>query len=88
MKKSKLILLAKEIKKIEEELVKCMQCGLCQAVCPLFKETRLESDVARGKIFLLKQLGENLLTQPELVQKYLDRCLLVVPVALTAPVGF
>ncbi|MDK2922151.1 MAG: glycolate oxidase iron-sulfur subunit [Desulfonauticus sp.] len=87
MKKSKLILLAKEIKKIEEELVKCMQCGLCQAVCPLFKETRLESDVARGKIFLLKQLGENLLTQPELVQKYLDRCLLCGSCGFNCPSG-
>ncbi len=37
---------------ITEELHKCMKCGNCQAVCPIYKETRKEVGVARGKISL------------------------------------
>jgi len=45
---------------ITEELHKCMKCGNCQAVCPIYKETRQEVGAARGKISLLEffQSGE------------------------------
>jgi len=39
---------------ITEELHKCMKCGNCQAVCPIYKETHQEIGVARGKISLLE----------------------------------
>ena len=39
---------------ITDELRKCMKCGNCQAVCPIYKETRQESGAARGKISLLE----------------------------------
>ena len=41
---------------ITEELQKCMKCGNCQAVCPIYKETRQEVAVARGKISLVEFL--------------------------------
>ncbi|MHB8075568.1 (Fe-S)-binding protein [Desulfosporosinus fructosivorans] len=37
---------------ITEELRNCMKCGNCQAVCPIYKETRQEVATARGKISL------------------------------------
>ncbi|QGP91616.1 Anaerobic glycerol-3-phosphate dehydrogenase subunit C [Neomoorella glycerini] len=37
---------------VEEEMAKCMKCGNCQAVCPLYKETLREAAVARGKVQL------------------------------------
>ncbi len=45
--------LARLMKELEDQLVVCMRCGLCQAVCPLFAETGREADVARGKLALL-----------------------------------
>ena len=39
---------------ITEELRKCMKCGNCQAVCPIYKESRQEVGAARGKISLLE----------------------------------
>ncbi|MDR3543789.1 MAG: (Fe-S)-binding protein [Desulfosporosinus sp.] len=39
---------------ITEELHKCMKCGNCMAVCPIYKETRQEVGVARGKISLVE----------------------------------
>ena len=38
--------LAALIKELEEQLVVCMRCGMCQAVCPVFAETGREADVA------------------------------------------
>ncbi len=48
--------LARLMKELEDQLVVCMRCGLCQAVCPLFAETGREADVARGKLALLDGL--------------------------------
>jgi len=49
---------------VREELYKCMKCGNCQAVCPIYKETRREVGVARGKISLIESVldGETELT--------------------------
>ncbi|MDR3602195.1 MAG: (Fe-S)-binding protein [Desulfosporosinus sp.] len=41
---------------ITEELHKCMKCGNCQAVCPIYKETHQEVGVARGKISLVEYI--------------------------------
>ena len=30
----------------------CNRCGACQAVCPVYAETRIEPGVARGKVLL------------------------------------
>ncbi|MDQ7096796.1 (Fe-S)-binding protein [Desulfosporosinus sp. PR] len=50
---------------ITEELHKCMKCGNCQAVCPIYKETRREVGVARGKISLAELIlsGEAEMTE-------------------------
>lgn len=37
---------------IEDEIQKCMKCGNCQAVCPVFSVEKTEAGVARGKIAL------------------------------------
>ena len=47
------------MKELEDQLIVCMRCGMCQAVCPLFTETGREADVARGKLALLDGLFLN-----------------------------
>ena len=39
---------------IEDALANCMKCGNCQAVCPIYRETKKEQMVARGKISLMQ----------------------------------
>jgi glycolate oxidase iron-sulfur subunit len=39
---------------LEKEVVRCIKCGACQTVCPIFKELESESTVARGKVNLIK----------------------------------
>ncbi len=41
---------------VRDYVIKCMKCGNCQAVCPIFKETFREVGVARGKISLVETL--------------------------------
>jgi coenzyme F420-reducing hydrogenase delta subunit/heterodisulfide reductase subunit C len=40
-------------KKWEDELNKCIRCGYCYELCPLFKSYNWESDTPRGKLLLI-----------------------------------
>ncbi len=79
--------LANRLKELEEQLVVCIKCGMCQSVCPLFDRTRREADVARGKLALLDGLGKNLFTNPDGVNERLNRCLLCGSCAANCPSG-
>ncbi|MGA7643801.1 MAG: (Fe-S)-binding protein, partial [Syntrophobacteraceae bacterium] len=68
--------LAALIKELEEQLVVCMRCGMCQAVCPVFAETGREADVARGKLALLDGLIQEMFKDPKGVNERMMRCLL------------
>ena len=79
--------LARLMTALEDQLVACMRCGLCQAVCPLFAETGREADVARGKLALLSGLAQEILKNPRGVQDHLNRCLLCGSCAANCPSG-
>ncbi|HBP63476.1 MAG TPA: (Fe-S)-binding protein, partial [Desulfosporosinus sp.] len=38
----------------EKEVIRCIRCGACQNVCPVFKELQAESTVARGRVKLIR----------------------------------
>jgi len=40
------------LKRVEQELKKCVKCGACRAHCPVFSALRREPACARGKIAL------------------------------------
>lgn len=61
---------------LDNELKLCTRCGMCQSVCPLFKITGREEDVARGKLALIDNLKGDLFKSPAGVEKRLSRCLL------------
>ncbi len=79
--------LAAEIKSLDDKLVKCMRCGTCQSVCPIFGETIKESDVARGKLALLSNLAYKIIDDPKAVREKLDRCLLCGSCQAACPSG-
>lgn len=84
---SSLKALAKLVKELDDQLVVCMRCGMCQSVCPLFAETGREADVARGKLALLDGLAQELFANPQGVQDRLTRCLLCGSCAANCPSG-
>jgi len=46
----------KRLKKWENELDKCIRCGYCYELCPLYKTFNWESNTPRGKLILLHGL--------------------------------
>jgi glycolate oxidase iron-sulfur subunit len=79
--------LALRVNELEEQLVICIRCGMCQAVCPLFKQTGKEADVARGKLSLLDALTKNMFENAHGVAERLNRCLLCGSCAANCPSG-
>lgn len=44
-----------EIKEeIKKEIEKCIKCGLCKEICPIFKELLIETYSPRGKILTIR----------------------------------
>ena len=72
---------------LDDQLVSCMRCGMCQAVCPIYGQTGREGDVARGKISLLEGLAHELVKDPQGVQDKVTRCLLCGSCAANCPSG-
>lgn len=59
----------------KEESFKCIRCGLCQMVCPIYAELGFEPAVARGKVRLVKEIIEgNVAVSPRL-KEIMDLCL-------------
>ncbi len=79
--------LTRLMKELEDQLVVCMRCGMCQAVCPLFAETGREADVARGKLALLDGLLQEMFKDPKGVYERLNKCLLCGSCAANCPSG-
>ncbi|MGD9975700.1 MAG: (Fe-S)-binding protein [Desulfatirhabdiaceae bacterium] len=75
------------MKELEDQLVVCMKCGMCQSVCPLYAQTGRESDVARGKLALLDGLMKKMLDDPAGVSERLNKCLLCGSCAAACPSG-
>ncbi|MEJ2642693.1 MAG: (Fe-S)-binding protein [Desulfosarcinaceae bacterium] len=79
--------LARLMRELEDQLVVCMKCGMCQSVCPVFDQTGREADVTRGKLALLSGLMEAMFADPEGVHQQLNKCLLCGSCAANCPSG-
>lgn len=72
---------------VQDEIKKCIKCGNCQAVCPVFGETRTESGVARGKIRLANAILKNEVEINPEIGKRLDLCLACGACSSNCPSG-
>ncbi len=79
--------LARMLEELDDQMVACMKCGMCQAVCPVFAETGKEADVTRGKIALVDDLSKEMIKDPEGVRESLNKCLLCGSCAANCPSG-
>jgi glycolate oxidase iron-sulfur subunit len=75
-----------QIEKFREDLDKCTKCGFCMGACPVYREERVESAVARGKIMLARELLEGGLTAKE-ASGPMNRCTLCMTCAENCPAG-
>ncbi len=55
---------------LQKEIDKCMHCGGCMAVCPVYATDKTEAGVARGKVMVAQAVleGELALDDPEVVE--------------------
>lgn len=69
------------------EQASCIRCGLCLATCPVYRATLRETDSPRGRVALLRAVGEGRL-QPgqEMADRYYQ-CLLCASCANICPSG-
>lgn len=79
--------LATQLMALDDRIVGCMKCGLCQAVCPMFGASMYEADVARGKLALIDNLAHRVIEDPEAVAEKLGRCLLCGSCQANCPSG-
>lgn len=77
----------REFPVIEQETIKCMKCGNCQAVCPLYKELKSEQAVARGKVKLTEAVLEKQLPYTQKLAKIFELCLQCKACAVICPCG-
>ncbi|HKO97973.1 MAG TPA: heterodisulfide reductase-related iron-sulfur binding cluster [Pyrinomonadaceae bacterium] len=60
----------------EQKLLACIHCGLCLEACPTYVVTGDENDGPRGRLYLMRAVGEGRLpnTSPSF-ERHIDRCL-------------
>ncbi|MEG2173183.1 MAG: (Fe-S)-binding protein [Desulfovibrionaceae bacterium] len=61
---------------VREEIYKCIRCGECRTVCPVFRENPAERYTARGKMIIAEALATGQLEMNAHVREALDNCLL------------
>ena len=64
-----------KLQDFKNEINKCSKCGLCQSVCPVYKETCNDCAVSRGKFVMLDGVLKGDLKLNKNINKYLDLCL-------------
>ncbi|MFV0436939.1 MAG: (Fe-S)-binding protein [Desulfopila sp.] len=70
-----------------KEFQKCMQCGKCRSVCPVFKEFGNELFVARGKNKLAQKIVAGELQITRRVEQAINECLNCKTCSANCPAG-
>ncbi len=61
--------------RLRESAAKCVRCGICQSVCPVYAELQKEAAVARGKVTLARRFMEGEIDYSPKLSTYLLQCL-------------
>lgn len=59
----------------DEELYRCVHCGLCLSACPTYMATGLEAESPRGRLALMKAVREGRVPVSPQVVRHWDLCL-------------
>ncbi len=59
----------------EEDLARCVHCGLCLQSCPTYRVLHLEPDSPRGRIHIIRSLVEQRIAATPVALQHLELCL-------------
>jgi glycolate oxidase iron-sulfur subunit len=76
-----------QVEKFKADLDRCTKCGFCMSSCPVYREERIESSVARGKIMLIRALLDGSLTLTDEMAEQLNKCTLCLTCVQNCPAG-
>jgi glycolate oxidase iron-sulfur subunit len=69
-------LLTSKLADEEQKLLACIHCGLCLEACPTYVVTGDENDGPRGRLYLMRAVGEGRLpNDSRAFERHIDRCL-------------
>ena len=72
---------------VDNEILACMNCGFCRAGCPVFAQTELESENARGRVILAYYLLKGTLEPSKEVADKFFLCTTCLNCKATCPAG-
>jgi glycolate oxidase iron-sulfur subunit len=64
----------KKLPPVQEQLMKCVRCGKCRSVCPVFAEIRNETAAPRGHVFMVQMLRDGKVEPHQEVYDHLAKC--------------
>src|ERR1035437_1938869 len=64
------------LKRVEDQLKKCVKCGACRANCPAFNVFGRETAVARGKVALAQHILKDDIKLDDQTYLAMSKCLL------------
>jgi glycolate oxidase iron-sulfur subunit len=70
-----------------QEAEKCSKCGVCVAVCPVFRELQTETYSSRGKVEVAKALASGELPYSHYSEDIFGKCLLCLTCKAACPAG-
>lgn len=70
-----------------KEAVRCIRCGACQNVCPVFQELQAEATVARGRVRLIRGLINHEVSMTDGLVTKLSQCLMCKACVVNCPSG-
>jgi heterodisulfide reductase subunit D len=76
------------VSQVAEELyLKCIRCGKCLSVCPVYRETRIETMSPRGRVALYRAVGEADLETSQVYANKFYTCLMCEACREVCPSG-
>ncbi len=77
----------KNLPPVKEQLMKCVRCGKCRSVCPVFAEVGMETVAPRGHVFMVQMLRDGKVEATNEVYERLNQCLLCETCSVNCPSG-
>lgn len=77
----------KDIPPVRDQIKKCVRCGRCRTVCPVFAEIRNETAAPRGHVFMTGMLRDGEVVPNEKLYEKFGNCLLCETCTINCPSG-